>query len=132
DFFLGVAAVADFAPAEVSATKLPTAAGATSLILNPTPKVIDRVRPLAPDIRLVAFKALAPSNPHAPSPPPPATAARSQADLVLANPVGLPGVGFESQDNLLWAVPPEGEPQALGQTSKARLAGLAWDLIERL
>ncbi|MGE4201006.1 MAG: bifunctional phosphopantothenoylcysteine decarboxylase/phosphopantothenate--cysteine ligase CoaBC [Vulcanimicrobiota bacterium] len=131
-YFLGVAAVADFAPLEVSATKLPTAAGPTKLTLQPTPKVIDRVRQLAPDIRLVAFKALPTQEPEELWQAARATAARCRADLVLANPVGLPGVGFESEENLLWAVPPQGQAESLGQASKTLLAARVWDRIEQL
>lgn len=123
DYFLGVAAVADFRPAEVAREKLPTTGGLT-LELVPTEKIIGMVRELAPDITVVGFKAEA-------TPQSLRTRARDllkKTDLVLANLVGVPGHGFESDTNQLWVVS-EGEIAELPQGPKPALAVQAWEAI---
>ena len=57
---------------------------------------------------------------------------RKRLDLICANRVGLPGSGFESDDNALLVIDAAGE-QALGPAPKAELAVALLDIVgERL
>lgn len=130
DLFVGAAAVADFQLSEPQAQKIPTRAGELELRLRPTPKILHRVRDLSPETRVVGFKAETGSLDDL------LTAARrlrveARADLVLANPVGVAGQGFDADHNEIWAVG-EGEPHHLGLHRKSDLARLVWDLLARL
>ncbi len=131
-FFLAVAAVADFRPSQLASQKLPTSEGSLYLSLQPTAKIVDRVKQLRPEIFLVSFKAEATDKVEDLVEAARRSARRSRADLVLANPVGRPGCGFDSSHNQLWAVSPEGEVVDLGTANKQVLAVRAWDRVQEI
>lgn len=130
DIALAVAAVADFRPLSASREKLPTADHPRlELVLERTPKVLDMMRAASPSTLLVAFKAshhredealCAQARPYLES---------GRADLVVANSVGVPGAGFESDTNRYLVCAPSSAPISLGPAGKGRLAGLLWDTI---
>lgn len=55
--FVSAAAPSDFAPQSPAKSKIPTSAGPTTLVLKPTPKIIEEVRRRWPKLFLVVFKA---------------------------------------------------------------------------
>jgi phosphopantothenoylcysteine decarboxylase/phosphopantothenate--cysteine ligase len=57
DVFISAAAPSDFAPIREAANKIPTSSGRTTLVLQPTPKIVAEVRRRLPGIFIVAFKA---------------------------------------------------------------------------
>lgn len=56
DVLIHAAAVSDYEPVEVSPGKLPSDADALVIRLKPTPKIVDEVKPIDPEILLVKFK----------------------------------------------------------------------------
>ncbi len=130
DVFIASAAVADYTAEQRASTKIPTAQGALELRLVPTAKILDTARDLAPSIFLVGFKAEGGRSQQELVTLALTRLARARADLVLANAVGVPGRGFESDTNELWAVTADGS-KPLGLASKADLARSVWDEIER-
>jgi phosphopantothenoylcysteine decarboxylase/phosphopantothenate--cysteine ligase len=57
DIFISAAAPSDFAPVSSALKKLSTEGGRITLVLDPTPKIVEEVRKRMPEIYLVAFKA---------------------------------------------------------------------------
>jgi phosphopantothenoylcysteine decarboxylase/phosphopantothenate--cysteine ligase len=131
DVFVAAAAVADYRPARPAASKIPTAEGERLVSLLPTPKILDRVRDLAPSCYIVGFKAETGQDARALCQAARRKLAEARADLVAANLVGCPGSGFESPTNEMWLVGPEGEPLHLERASKALQARRLWDYVAR-
>ena len=131
DIYIGAAAVADFTPRDVSATKLKKQAGQDNLTLQlvRTPDILAEVaaHPQRPTM-VVGFAA---ETAHGDAEL--EAYARDKLickriDLIAANRVGVADSGFESDDNALtvfW----EGGARALGKASKAQLAEALLDLI---
>ncbi|HOV62811.1 MAG TPA: bifunctional phosphopantothenoylcysteine decarboxylase/phosphopantothenate--cysteine ligase CoaBC [Spirochaetia bacterium] len=105
DVFIGAAAVGDWKPREKAETKISThLQERLSIELVATPKIIDTVKDIAPDIFLVAFRAIT-----APDEASLIAEARerlisARADLIAVNDVGKPGRGFESDTNELFVI----------------------------
>jgi phosphopantothenoylcysteine decarboxylase/phosphopantothenate--cysteine ligase len=57
--------------------------------------------------------------------------AAKQLDLICANPIGEPGVGFAAEQNRITLVDAEGSELALPDASKTALAAHLWDEFER-
>lgn len=131
DIYIGAAAVADFTPRAVAGGKIKKQPGEGGLTLElvRTADILADVaaHPRRPRL-VVGFAAETDEV---------ASNARDKLrskriDLIAANRVGLPGSGFESDDNALAVYWPGGE-RALGPAPKTRLAGELLDLIaERL
>ena len=128
DLYIGAAAVADFSPRAVAAHKLKKTAGTDVLRLElvRTPDILATVATHPQRPRLVIGFAAETHDL--------ARYARDklrdkQVDLILANPVGAPGQGFESDDNTLSAFATDGE-HALGTGTKAQLAEAVLDLLQ--
>lgn len=133
EIFVAVAAVADFAPAERRQEKLPTAEFEEwQLRLVRTPKIIDLVRELSPQTLLVAFKASSRNDDSGLREQASLYLHSGRADLVVANPVAVPGLGFEAESNRYLVCSRDREPKGLGPSSKRELAVTLWDeVLER-
>lgn len=140
DVYIGAAAVADYAPREVAGHKLKKTAGNATLTLElvRTADTLAEVAALAvqpapgagpPRPRLVVgFAAETHDVEHYAR----GKLQAKQLDLIAANRVGMPGSGFESDDNALVVYGPAFE-RALGPARKTELAEHLLDLIaERL
>lgn len=127
DAFVGVAAVADYAPSQVYDGKRPTADGSITVELVPTPKILDQVRGWQPDLLVVGFKAESDRDRLLPA----ARARLDRVDAMIANLVGHGGLGFESDQNEVWLVR-EGSEIHLPRQPKARLAEAIWNHLEVL
>ena len=129
DIYIGAAAVADFTPRSVAAQKLKKTAGVDVLQLElvRTPDILAGVaaHPRRPRL-VVGFAA----ETHDLASYARAKLRDKRVDLIIANPVGAPGQGFESDDNTLTAFAPDGI-HVLGSGPKAQLAGAVLDLIEQ-
>lgn len=125
DVFVGAAAVADFQAAEPEPGKIPSRAGEWELRLRPTPKILHRVRDLSPSTRVVGFKAESRDRLLEAAG---RLRSEARADVILANPIDLPGQGFDAERNEIWVVA-EGEPRHLGLHLKADLARRVWDVL---
>jgi phosphopantothenoylcysteine decarboxylase/phosphopantothenate--cysteine ligase len=128
DLYIGAAAVADFRPRAVATHKLKKTAGTDVLQLElvRTPDILATVatHPLRPRL-VVGFAA----ETHDLARHARDKLRAKRVDLVLANPVGAPGQGFESDDNTLAAFAADGE-HAFGTGTKAQLAEAVLDLLQ--
>ncbi|MEM3004603.1 MAG: bifunctional phosphopantothenoylcysteine decarboxylase/phosphopantothenate--cysteine ligase CoaBC [Candidatus Bathyarchaeia archaeon] len=130
DVFVASAAVADYRPISSYKTKIRTAEAPTVEIkLQATPKIIDLVKKISPETRLVAFKAdYGLSNEEL------VQRSRqildsSRADLVVANHVGVEGVGFGSEENEVFVIDHKGSVAHIEKAHKEAVASHLIDYI---
>lgn len=128
DVYIGAAAVADFTPERVAADKIKKRPGEDGLTLHllRTRDILADVAAHAARPRLVVGFAAETERveEHARG-----KLARKRVDLIAANRVGVPGSGFESDDNALSVFWRDGE-RRLGPASKQALADALLDLVE--
>lgn len=117
DVFVAAAAVADYRPREYSPQKVKRSAAALTLTLEPAPDVLGWVAGLPRRPFLVGFAAeteeMEANARH--------KLGRKRLDLIAANRVGVPGTGFDADENELdvyW----EGGARRLGRAPKTVLA----------
>jgi phosphopantothenoylcysteine decarboxylase/phosphopantothenate--cysteine ligase len=127
DVYIGAAAVADFAPAEVAPRKLKKSDAGDGLVLAlvRTPDILAGVATHALRPRLVVGFA---AETHDVARYARDKLARKQLDLIAANLVGVAGSGFESESNTLTVYGAQFE-RALGPAPKTQLAGELLELI---
>ncbi len=131
DAYIGAAAVADFTPRAIAASKLKKQPGQDTLLLElvKTRDVLAEVAAHARRPRLVVGFAAETDDVACYARD---KLQRKRLDMICANRVGLAGSGFESDDNALLVIDAHGE-RALGPASKAELASVLLDIIgERL
>lgn len=122
--FIGTAAVADYRPAQVAAAKIKKTAGEMQLALVRNPDIIARVAAAEPRPFTVGFAA----ETHAVLDYARAKRLAKNLDLIIANDVSAPGIGFESEENAVTMIGADGE-HALPQASKTQLAAQLIALI---
>lgn len=125
DAYIGAAAVADYAPAQMAPGKIKKKDEQLTLQLVRTPDILAEVaihaqRPtvvvgFAAETHDVEFYARGKLE-------------KKRVDLIAANRVGVPGSGFESDDNALTVYWADGE-RSFGPAPKTRLADDLLDLI---
>jgi phosphopantothenoylcysteine decarboxylase/phosphopantothenate--cysteine ligase len=130
DILIAAAAVADWTPQRRRKEKIPTADAKTlSVTFQPTPKIVDAVKKLQDSIFLVLFKAehdvsddelIARAHKRLVS---------AQADLIVANDVGRPGVGFDAATNELFVINKKKKVIHISKTSKTEAAHKLLDII---
>lgn len=127
DVLVAVAAVADFRPVRRFAQKRRKESLGRTLELEPTP---DIVATLAADKehRLVVGFAAETRDLLASAA---AKMERKRLDLIVANDVGDPGLGFASAENRVIVLSPDSAPVELGPTPKREIARGIWDVIAR-
>ena len=131
DAYIGAAAVADFTPRAIAASKLKKQPGQDTLLLElvKTRDVLAEVAAHARRPRLVVGFAAETDDVACYARD---KLQRKRLDMICANRVGLAGSGFESDDNALLVIDAHGE-RALGPAPKAELAAVLLDIIgERL
>ncbi len=96
--FISTAAVADFTPQKFEKSKISSAQDIT-LQLQRTPKIIDQVKKINPDIFLVGFKAEYGVSPDEIVQSAQEQMEKSGVDLVVANDVDQEGAGFGADNN---------------------------------
>jgi phosphopantothenoylcysteine decarboxylase/phosphopantothenate--cysteine ligase len=105
DVFVAAAAVADFRPAAPAARKIKKRDAALTLALEPTPDILADVARRQPRPFLVGFAAETDNLlDYARD-----KLERKGLDLIVANQVGEPGVGFEADDNAVTVLWPGGQ-----------------------
>ncbi len=119
------AAVADYRPAQVSATKIASKQEGLSIPLTPTPDILKEIASKKERAFLVGFAAET-HNVHA--------RAREKLqtkgiDLLAVNDVSQSGVGFESDDNQVLLLDRGGGVQELPRMSKLQVAHAILDWI---
>ena len=120
DVYIGAAAVADFTPGTVAASKIKKRAGEDGLTLRlvRTRDILAEVAATTPRPTLVVGFAAETDDVDANAR---GKLAAKRVDLIAANRVGLSGSGFESDDNTLLVHDTHGHVQ-LGPASKSEIA----------
>ncbi len=118
DYIICAAAVADYRPVSMASQKLKKSAGEMSLTLTPNVDVLGSLRSAGYRGVLVGFAAetqdlLANAQ---------AKLTRKGCDLMIANDVSQPGIGFDAEDNAVTLLYREGPPETLPRQSKTALA----------
>lgn len=129
DVFIGCAAVADYAPEQVASQKIKKEANeALQIRLVKNPDVVAAVAQLSQRPFVVGFAAETENVlPHARG-----KLQRKKLDLVIANDVANPAIGFNSDRNAVWLLDAEAEV-AYPEQSKQQLARrLIQDIAVRL
>jgi phosphopantothenoylcysteine decarboxylase/phosphopantothenate--cysteine ligase len=128
DVFIGVAAVADFAPAERAEAKIGRADGGVTLALQPTADIIAEVGRTKGDRIVVGFAAEAGEGEE--------RARRKleakNLDLVVLNDVTEPGSGFEVETNRVTLIRRDGSTEPLPLMLKTDLARRIWQEVLKL
>ncbi|WP_207061796.1 bifunctional phosphopantothenoylcysteine decarboxylase/phosphopantothenate--cysteine ligase CoaBC [Motiliproteus sp. SC1-56] len=126
DIFVAAAAVADYRPAEVAEQKIKKRDEQMQIALVKNPDIISTVAGHARRPFCVGFAAETEKLiEHARG-----KLERKQLDLVVANDVSQPGIGFNSDDNAVTLIDKAGETR-LAQASKTQLARELVALIAR-
>ncbi len=126
DIFIGAAAVADYRPQRTAAQKLKKTADNTQLTLTlvRNPDIIATITALQPPPFAVGFAAETEQlEAHARD-----KLERKRLDLIIANDVSVPGLGFNSDDNavlVLW----HGGSERFGPAGKSQLGRQLVELI---
>ena len=122
------AAVADFRPARRAPSKMKKSSAPASLALEPTPDILAELGRLKGERILVGFAAETENLRE--------EAVRKlrakNCDLLVANPVGQPGAGFDSEENTALLVTASGEVLEFPRGSKRELAARVFDLVRNL
>ncbi len=125
DLLVGAAAVADFAPAEASAQKIKKTPGSDELhlTLRKTPDILEAVGKRQKRPFTVAFAAETENlDEHAR-----AKLAAKRADLIVANDVSDPSIGFDADDNAVTLLDRAGNATAIERASKLTVANRILD-----
>jgi phosphopantothenoylcysteine decarboxylase/phosphopantothenate--cysteine ligase len=122
DVVIAVAAVADFAPVEVSEAKVPRADGPLTLILRPTPDIIAEVGKSKGGKVLVGFAAETGEGTERAK----RKLEAKNLDLAVLNDVTEPGAGFEVDTNRVTLLRRDGSSESLPLMSKTDLARRVW------
>jgi phosphopantothenoylcysteine decarboxylase/phosphopantothenate--cysteine ligase len=126
DVLVMAAAVADFRPKGVADTKLSKSDGVPEIVLEPTPDILATLgRRRRPGQTLVGFAAETRDVT--------ARAALKLADkgidLIVANDVSAPGVGFEHDTNAVVIMAADGSEHQVGLTDKQTVARAVLDAV---
>jgi phosphopantothenoylcysteine decarboxylase/phosphopantothenate--cysteine ligase len=120
------AAVADFRPKTVVANKIKKGDGIPDIVLEPTPDILALLGATKrPGQILVGFAAETDDlvvNAGA-------KLRRKNLDLIVANDVSAPGVGFQHDTNAVCLLRPEGPMVTIDLTDKHSIAGAVIDAI---
>jgi len=129
DIVVMAAAVADFRPAAVAADKIKKAAGVPTVVLEPTPDILAGLGARkSPGQVLVGFAAeTADLRANAV-----AKLTRKGADLIVANDVSQPQVGFEYDTNQVVILGADGSEVEVPLTGKRQVAAAVLDAAARV
>ncbi len=128
DVVVATSAVADFAPAEPSAGKVKKDDAPPAIPLVRTPDILARLGDDKGDRVLVGFKA----ETGNPVPAARACAAAKHLDLIVANDVSTPGLGFGTPSNRVWLVSASGAAEELPVLPKSEIARHILDRVAGL
>lgn len=125
DVYIGAAAVADYTPAQASASKSKKSDGPLTLTFVRTRDILADLAIDARRPRVVVGFAAETDDVEAYARD---KLVRKKLDLIAANRVGVPGSGFESEDNALLLIDAAGT-RALGPAPKTELAHALLDAV---
>lgn len=113
------AAVADFRPVAAAAGKIKKDGGAPQIVLEATPDILASLGTRKPAGQVLVGFAAETSDLLANAQ---AKLLRKNLDLIVANDVSLPGVGFHHDTNAVTIVRRHGEPLTVGLSDKREIA----------
>jgi phosphopantothenoylcysteine decarboxylase/phosphopantothenate--cysteine ligase len=124
------AAVADFTPSATAAQKIKKEqADALTLTLQRSPDILASIAAASPRPFIVAFAA----ETEALEDNAREKLLRKKADLIVANDVADPSIGFDSDQNEVLVISPDGKTTKIGKSPKLSVANRILDLVvERL
>ena len=125
DVMVAVAAVADFRPVRRHAEKRRKESIGRTLELEPTPDIVATLAAEKGGRFVVGFAAETTDLLESAT----AKMQRKRLDLIVANDVGDPAVGFASADNRVLILAPDGSRVDLGPAPKRRIAAGIWDVV---
>lgn len=131
DVVIAAAAVADWTPKRPRKDKVPTEKTPTlSVGFKPTLKIVDVIKKIQEPVFLVLFKAE-----HGVSDKELVTRAhkrliKAKGDLIVANDVGRPEVGFGTKTNELFVIDKEKQVIHIPKTAKSKAAHRLLDIIQ--
>jgi len=122
DVAIATAAPADYA-ALPEARKIPTTQKESLLLeLKATPKIIDEIKHVKPDVFLLAFRAQTGSTPEALLSDAYDRLKQASANLIAVNDIGRSDIGFGSDFNEVTIIDPEGTRKVLPRSTKRTIA----------
>jgi phosphopantothenoylcysteine decarboxylase/phosphopantothenate--cysteine ligase len=127
DIVIKAAAVADFAPAEIASQKIKkeTNVNELTITLRKTPDILAEVASLSPRPFIVAFAA----ETNAVEENAREKLARKGADLIVANDVADPTIGFDSDENEVLVIAKDGTSTRIARAAKSVIANRILDLV---
>ncbi|HJX23076.1 MAG TPA: bifunctional phosphopantothenoylcysteine decarboxylase/phosphopantothenate--cysteine ligase CoaBC [Candidatus Bathyarchaeia archaeon] len=130
DFVIAAAAVADYMPTDKRPNKIATRdVPELTLRLVATPKIIDMVKQMRPQIFLVGFKAEHGVSDEELLGKGEKFLRDSKIDLLILNDVGRPGSGFRVMTNEIFIMGKNGETTHVPLSSKTEIAKKVWDKV---
>lgn len=130
DRIIAAAAVGDWKPEQRFEGKIPTHGNKKiTVTLVPTEKILDKMRFLAPESQITAFRALPEPDEEILLSDALQRMKRADADFIAVNDVSAPGCGFETDTNRLLIIDKAGHITDTGFVSKNKAAEI---LLRRL
>ncbi|HVF76574.1 MAG TPA: bifunctional phosphopantothenoylcysteine decarboxylase/phosphopantothenate--cysteine ligase CoaBC [Acidimicrobiales bacterium] len=126
DVVVMAAAVADFRPKATADTKIKKGDGVPEVILEPTPDILAGVAARKRDGQLLVGFAAETADLRANAAD---KLARKRLDLIVANDVSAPGVGFEHDTNSVIVLAADGTEQNVPLTDKRQVASVVLDQV---
>ncbi|MFP3906938.1 MAG: bifunctional phosphopantothenoylcysteine decarboxylase/phosphopantothenate--cysteine ligase CoaBC [Acidimicrobiales bacterium] len=126
DIVVMAAAVADFRPVEVADTKLKKHDGAPRIVLEPTVDILAELGRDKPSGQILVGFAAETEDVVANARD---KLARKNADLIVANDVSAPHVGFEHDTNAVMIIGTDGMDHTVGLTDKRSVARAVIDAV---
>ena len=126
DVVVMAAAVADFRPKAAADTKIKKGDGVPEVILEPTPDILAGLGARKRDGQLLVGFAAETAELRANAAD---KLARKRLDLVVANDVSAPGVGFEHDTNSVIVLAADGTEQNVPLTDKRQVASAVLDAV---
>jgi phosphopantothenoylcysteine decarboxylase/phosphopantothenate--cysteine ligase len=129
DVVVMAAAVADFRPSAPAAGKIKKDGGIPQIVLEPTPDILAGLGAAKPAGQTLVGFAAETSDlvEHAR-----AKLARKRLDLIVANDVSQPGVGFQHDTNAVTLLAADGSVTAVALTDKRAIAAAVLDSVWRI
>jgi phosphopantothenoylcysteine decarboxylase/phosphopantothenate--cysteine ligase len=132
DIVAAAAAVGDWQPVKRAATKISTHDNENiSIELRPTPKIIDSIKKVYPDIFLLAFRALHDLSDSELQNDAEWRMNKAGADMIAVNDVSRKGAGFESDTNEMFLLSRSGPRIDIPMTTKVNAASTIIEVISQ-
>jgi phosphopantothenoylcysteine decarboxylase/phosphopantothenate--cysteine ligase len=123
------AAVADFRPVVVAEGKIKKDQGVPQIVLEPTPDILAGLGERKPDGQVLVGFAAETSDLLANAT---SKLQRKRLDLVVANDVGAPGVGFQHDTNAVTLLRADGTVNTVALTDKRSIAKAVLDTVDEI